>query len=376
MQPIYFDNAATTALDPRVLEKMKAHMDKEFGNPSSIYSIGRQARLDVEEARKSIAHSLSAKAAEVFFTSGGTESTNTALFGIVRDLGVKNIISSPIEHHASLHCLEALESYHGVQLHWVEHLPNGNVDLVHLEALLKAQNGNACVSLMSANNETGNLLDLERVSSLCTQHEVLFHSDMVQAVGHYKIDLSKINVDFASISGHKFHGPKGSGVLYIKSGNKIKPLIAGGSQERNQRAGTENVTGIIGIAAALELALESLEEDAQYIQSLKTYAIEKFTSDIDDVSFNGDMQGPSLYTVLSVSLPKNSKTEMLQMHLDMQGICVSGGSACSSGALGGSHVINHLRTDEQVPLRISFCKKNTQKELDVLLSTIKTFLQS
>src|SRR5215470_7192949 len=279
MERIYFDNAATTALDKEVLEAMLPYMTTHFGNPSSIYSYGRETRLAIETARKTVAKLLNVHPGEIFFTSGGTESNNTAIASAVHDLGCKHIISSPIEHHAVLHTVEHYAcgdvTYSHVQL-----LPNGHVNLDDLEQQLASHDERCLVTLMHANNEIGNLLDLHAVGNLCKKYNAIFHSDCVQTVGHYPLDLRKTPVHFISGSGHKFHGPKGVGILYVNDNVKINPFIFGGAQERNMRAGTENVYGIVGFAKALELAMNNLEQDRSYIQSLKTYMIEQLKKNL------------------------------------------------------------------------------------------------
>ncbi|HRO43767.1 MAG TPA: cysteine desulfurase family protein, partial [Flavipsychrobacter sp.] len=338
MRRIYFDNAATTALDPEVLEAMMPYLTEKFGNPSSIYSYGRETKMAIEGARKSVAKMLNCTPGEIFFTSGGTESSNTAIHASVNDLGCKHIITSPIEHHATLHTVENLQKRGLIKLSFVNLTPNGHVDLSHLEQLL-ATNEKTLVTLMHANNEIGNLLKIKAVSDLCEKNQAIFHSDMVQTIGHYPIDLKALNIHFVSAAGHKFHGPKGVGILYINQNIKINPLLCGGSQERNMRAGTENLYGIVGFAKALELAMQRFEQDSQHVTNLKNYMCQRLTSTFPGVVCNGDTNGNSLYTVLNISFPRTEKTEMLLFNLDMAGICVSGGSACSSGANAISHVI-------------------------------------
>lgn len=366
MNRIYFDNAATTALDSQVLEAMMPYMTTHFGNPSSIYSYGRETRLAIETARKSVASLLNAHPGEIFFTSGGTESNNTAILSAIRDLGCTHIITSPIEHHAVLHTVEHYDKLDLVTSSYVKILPSGHVDLESLEALLEEHREERClVSLMHANNEIGNLLPIVEVGEICKKYNAIFHSDCVQTVGHYPLDLRNTPVHFISGAGHKFHGPKGVGILYINDNVKIQPFIYGGGQERNMRAGTENLYGIIGFAKALELAMADYEKDSAYILELKQYMQQQLQQKIAGVGFNGDVAGQSLYTVLSVSFPKTEKTEMMLFNLDMKGICVSGGSACSSGADIGSHVIRAIHNDpNRVTVRFSYSKHNTKEEVD------------
>jgi cysteine desulfurase len=375
MNRIYFDNAATTALDKKVLDAMLPYMTDKFGNPSSIYSYGRESRLAIENARKSVAKLLNAHPGEIFFTSGGTESNNTAIGAAIRDLGCKHIISSPVEHHAVLHTVEHYDHEEMVTTSHVQLYSNGHVNLVDLEEQLSSHKERCLVSLMHANNEIGNLLDIDAVGELCKRYNAIFHSDCVQTVGHYQLDLRKTPVHFISGAGHKFHGPKGVGILYVNDNIKIKPFILGGGQERNMRAGTENLYGIIGFAKALELAMEGLEKDSAYIQSLKDYMISQLRENIPGVEFNGDYAGRCLYTVLSAAFPKTEKSEMILFSLDMNNICASGGSACSSGADVGSHVIRALNNNpNRVTVRFSFSKHNTREEVDAVIEKLKELI--
>lgn len=374
MQRIYLDNAATTPLDKDVLDAMLPYMTTHFGNPSSIYSYGRETRLAVENARKTVAKLLNAHPGEFFFTSGGTESNNMAILTAIRDLGCKHIITSPIEHHAVLHTVSHYATG-DITSSFVKLLPDGHIDLQDLESQLAQIPKKCLVTLMHANNEIGNLLSINAVSALCKKYNAVFHSDCVQTVGHYPIDLSRIQVDFISASGHKFHGPKGTGILYINNNVQVKPLIHGGGQERNMRAGTENVYGIVGFAKALELSMERYEKDSAYIKSLKDYLIEQLQKHIPNIKFNGDYSGSSLYTIVNVSFPATPKSEMLLFNLDINNICVSGGSACSSGANQGSHVINAISKDpDRVAIRFSFSKYNTKEEIDQVIEKIKELL--
>jgi cysteine desulfurase len=374
MNRIYFDNAATTALDKEVLEAMMPYMTTHFGNPSSIYSYGRESRLAIENARKTVARILNAHPGEIFFTSGGTESNNTAILSAIRDLGCKHIITSPIEHHAVLHTVEHYGG-DGITYSFVKILPDGKVDLADLEDQLAQQAERCLVTLMHANNEIGNILDIHAVGEMCKRYNAIFHSDCVQTVGHYPLDLRNTPVHFISGSGHKFHGPKGVGILYINDNVKIRPLIYGGGQERNMRSGTENLYGIVGFAKALELAMEHLEADSNHIRSIRNYMMEKLSSEIEGVHFNGDPMGSSLYTVLSAAFPKTEKSEMILFNLDINHICVSGGSACSSGADVGSHVIRAINNNpNRVTVRFSFNKHNTKEEVDIVVAKLKELL--
>jgi cysteine desulfurase len=375
MERIYFDNAATTSLDPAVLEAMMPYLTEKFGNPSSIYSYGRETRMAVEQARKSVAKNLGAKPSEIFFTSGGTESSNTILHAAIQDLGCKHIISSPIEHHATLHTVEHLAKLHNIKLSWVNILHNGHIDIDHLEQLLNVHQEKTIVSIMHANNEIGNMIDLYEVGALCKKNNAYFHSDTVQTVGHFSFNLKETPVDFITGAGHKFHGPKGVGILYINENIKINALVHGGAQERNMRAGTENLYGIVGFAKALELASASYEKDSAYMQSLKQYMHDQLVQNIPGVSFNGDPFGNSLYTLLSTNFPKTDKTDMLLFNLDIHHVCASGGSACSSGAQQGSHVIQALKKEgEFATVRFSFSKNNTRQEIDQVVKILTTLL--
>lgn len=375
MTRIYLDNAATTSLDPAVLESMMPYMTEKFGNPSSIYSYGRETRLAVEMARKSVARILNAHPAEIFFTSGGTESSNTAIFAAVRDLGCKRIITSPVEHHAVLHTVEYLAKKGEVELEYVKLTDNGHVDMADLEARLAAKDVKTLVTLMHANNEIGNMIDLPAVGELCRKYNAVFHSDTVQTVGHFPFDLKNTYVHFITGGGHKFHGPKGVGLLYVNENVKIHPFIHGGGQERNMRAGTENLYGIVGFAKALELATANYEHDSAYMQDLKKYMMGKLQETFPDVVFHGDPLGRSLYTVLNVGFPKTEKSEMLLFNLDINNICASGGSACSSGADAGSHVIRAIYNDpEKVAVRFSFSRHNTRGEIDQVVAKLRELI--
>lgn len=375
MQRIYFDNAATTQLDPQVLEAMMPYMTEKFGNPSSIYSYGRETRMAIETARKSVAKILNAHPAEIFFTSGGTESSNTAIQASIRDLGCRHIITSPIEHHAVSHTVEYLDNMDFVKVSYVKLLPNGHINLENLEELLAASEEKTLVTLMHANNEIGNLLDIQAVGELCRLYNAIFHSDTVQTVGHFPFNLRDTPVHFITGAAHKFHGPKGVGLLYINENIRIKPYLHGGSQERNMRAGTENIYGIVGFAKALELATENFESDSAHIGTLKYYMHEQLKKHIKGVGFNGDVLGNSLYTVLSASFPKTEKSEMILFNLDINNICASGGSACTSGAEQGSHVIRAINNNpNQVTVRFSFCKHNTKDEVDAVVEKLKTLV--
>ncbi len=372
---IYLDNAATTSLDKEVLDAMMPYLTEQFGNPSSIYSYGRETRLAIEQARKTVAKILHAHPAEIFFTSGGTESSNTAITAAVRDLGCKHIITSTIEHHATLHTVEHLDKIDAAKVSYVKLLPNGHADLEDLEKLLASTEHKTLVTLMHANNEIGNLLDINAVGELCKLYNAIFHSDTVQTVGHYPFNLRNTPIHFITGAGHKFHGPKGVGILYINENVRINPFLYGGGQERNMRAGTENLYGIVGFAKALEIATKNYEADSAYIGTLKYYMHDEFKRHIAGVSFNGDVLGESLYTVLNVSFPKTEKSEMLLFNLDINSICASGGSACTSGADAGSHVIRAINNNpNQIAVRFSFSKYNTKDEIDRVIAKLKELI--
>jgi cysteine desulfurase len=369
---VYLDNAATTPLDPEVFEAMKPFMLEDYGNPSSTHAHGRKVRAAIESSRKKVAELLNCTPGEVIFTSGGTEADNAILRSAVMTYGIQNIISSPIEHHAVTHTIEHLAKRGSIKVHMVNLDSKGHVDLGHLDDLLK-NHPSSLVSLMHANNEIGNLLDLQTVGELCTSHKAFLHSDTVQTVGHYKHDMKVLQVCGMTAGAHKFHGPKGVGFMYIRKDKKIHSFIHGGAQERNMRGGTENVYGIIGLAKALEIAYRDMAEHTRHIQALKTQMIERLKERIPGVLFNGDSANPekSLYTVLNVSLPESEENEMILFNLDLQGISASGGSACSSGATTGSHVLGALYPEsKRGAVRFSFSKYNTAEEIDFAVSKL------
>lgn len=369
---VYFDNAATTALDKEVIEVMVQMLNENFGNPSSIHAHGREMKTIVEKARRTVAKLLNASPSEIFFTSGGTEADNMAIVRAIEAYNITHAISSPIEHHAVLHTLEELEKAGKIHLDLLRVDEKGNVDLGQLEELL-SKNPKTFVSLMHANNELGNLTDIKKVSELCEQYNAIFHSDTVQTMGHYAHDLTDLKIDFITGAAHKFHGPKGVGFLYINARNKIKPLIYGGAQERNMRGGTENVYGIVGLAKALEIAYAEMEEHQTYIQSLKDYMKAELIKAVPDARFNGEVDSDkSLYTVLNVSLPCSNMGDMLLFNLDIKGVSASGGSACSSGSEIGSHVLQGIGADGSRPsVRFSFSKYNTKEEIDFVVGVVK-----
>jgi cysteine desulfurase len=374
--PIYLDNAATTPVDPLVWQEMQPYFEDFTANPSSIHSHGRKAKVVVEKARKTIASLLNAAPSEIFFTSGGTEADNTVIQSAVLHGGIKTIITSPLEHHAVLHTAEYWHQLGMVDLKFVQVNAMGDVDVAHLENLL-ASSPKALVSLMHGNNEIGNLLGLQAVGKLCEQYGALFHSDTVQTMGHFKHDTQVLPVHFLVGAGHKFHGPKGIGFLYAKSGAGFSPLMHGGAQERNQRGGTENVYGMVGIAKALSLAYEHMAEHEAHVKGIKSYFIDQLTTCFPGIEFNGRSGevDNSLYTVLNVRFPEISDGDMLLFKLDIEKISASGGSACSSGTSVGSHVLTALNPQAKgAAVRFSFSKNNTREEIDRVVDVLKTIM--
>lgn len=368
---VYLDNAATTKLDEEVLKSMMPVMLEDFGNPSSIHAFGRKSRSAIENARKTVAKLLNATPAEIFFTSGGTEADNMAICQSISTFGITHVISSEIEHHAVEHTIKVLEKEGKIKASWVKIDSKGNVDLQHLEELLK-NNPRSLVSLMHANNEIGTLLPLQEVGDLCKKYDALFHSDTVQTMGHYAMDLQKINVHFITCAAHKFHGPKGVGFLYINHQHKITPFIHGGAQERNMRGGTENVYGIVGLAKALQICYDEMEAHQEHIMGLKDYMKSELEKKIPGTEFNGETSHEkSLYTVLNCRFPLHPDAEMLLFNLDIAGIAASGGSACSSGSNQGSHVLRALGIDMERPsVRFSFSKYSTKEEIDFTVNKL------
>lgn len=371
---VYLDNAATTAMDDRVIEAMLPYMKMHYGNPSSVHSHGRQVRSAIEKARKKVAELLNASPSEIFFTSGGTEADNTAIVCGIETHGITHAITSPIEHHAVLHTLEESARKGKIQLSLLEVNDKGEINFDQLENLLR-NNPNSLVSLMHANNEIGNVNDINAIGDMCNAYGAFFHSDTVQTIGHFVHDLKTLAIDSLVAGGHKFHGPKGSGFLYVRKDKKIHPFILGGAQERNMRGGTENVIGIIGIAKALELAYEHMDEHKRHIESLKERFIGLLKENIPGVEFNGNSADmtKSLYTVLNVSLPPSEENSgMLLFNLDLNGISASGGSACSSGATVGSHVLRAMGHDpERESVRFSFSRFNTLDEVDYTVEKLR-----
>lgn len=382
MKKVYFDSAATTQLRDDVISCITEVLKTEYGNPSSTHSYGRSSKSLLENARKEIAKLLNVSASEIIFTSGGTEADNLILCSAVRDLGVKRIISSRIEHHAVLHTLEWLKKEYDIVLDFVKIDECGQVDYDHLKNLLADTSQKTLVSLMHVNNEIGSLLDLKKVAVLCKEHHALFHSDTVQSVGHYELDFKDIPIDFAAAAAHKFHGPKGAGFAFIRKNSGLRSLIHGGEQERGLRAGTEAVYAIAGMAEALKLSFHKLEKERAYITELKDYFKERLLTAIPGVKFNGscDDNARSTYTLLNVCLPISAEKAMLLLfQLDLKGIACSKGSACQSGSEGGSHVLNEILSEEDLSkpsIRFSFSSFNKKEEVDYVVEVLKEFIDS
>ncbi len=373
MKKIYLDNASTTAIRAEVVQEMTKVMLEDYGNPSSTHSFGRNAKNILELSRKSIAKQLNASAQEVIFTSGGTEANNWILRSAVKDLKVKRIISSKIEHHAVLLAITALQTEFSIQVDYVNVFPNGEIDLTHLSILL-SEEVKTLVSLMHINNEIGTVLDLERVGVICKQYNALFHSDTVQSMGKMKLDLQAVPLDFVLASAHKFHGPKGVGFIFVRKNSALQPLFYGGEQEKGLRAGTEAVHQIAGMAKALELSYANLDSEREHITAVKNYLIEQLEIHFPGFIINGNNNG--FYNIVNVVLPfSEEKTAMILFHLDMRGIAVSRGSACQSGSIRPSHVLAEILSDDLVrkpSLRISFSHYNTKEDIDGLIEALKT----
>jgi cysteine desulfurase len=380
MRQVYLDNAATTQMRPEVITRMTEVMTEVHGNPSSTHSYGRSAKSLIETARKNIAAQLNVTAAEIIFTSGGTEADNLAIHSCVRDLGVERIITTSIEHHAVIYIVDHCAEKYGTEVVHVKLKECGTPNYIDLEQLLSSSDKKTLVSLMHINNEIGNKLDMDRVGGLCKKYKALFHSDCVQSIGHYEIDFGKLPVDFTAVSAHKFHGPKGIGFAFIRKGTGLKPLILGGSQERGIRAGTESVHNIVGMDLAMQMAYDALEEDRAFVLDLKNYFKEQLEVHIPGVKFNGNCsdQENSTYTLLNVCLPcPADKAAMLLFTMDLKGIACSKGSACQSGSQKGSHVLTNVLTEEDLnkpSLRFSFSIYNTKDELDYVVGILREYI--
>ena len=381
MNSVYLDNAATTQIRDEVIDKMFQVSKNHYGNPSSTHSFGRSSRTLIESSRKKIAGHLNVSPSEIIFMSGGTEADNCILRSAVRDLGVKHLISSKIEHHAVTHTLDQLKVDYPIEISYVKLDNFGNIDYADLELILKSSQSKTLVSLMHINNEIGNILDMSLVSDLCKKYNSLFHSDTVQSVGHYKLDLSLLDIDFIVASAHKFHGPKGIGFAYIKNTNPIKPLIFGGSQEKGCRAGTESVHNIVGMSEALDISINKMENEVDHIKKIKSYFIDQLKNVIKGVEFNGlsSNLNDSTYTLVNVRFPiSKEKSALFLFQLDMKGIACSKGSACQSGADAGSHVLNNVLTVDQnkfVSLRFSFSIYNTIQEIDYVITELNELIK-
>jgi len=380
VKKVYFDSAATTNVSENVVKAMTECLTNDYGNPSSTHSFGRSAKSLIEQTRKNIAKQLKVSASEIIFTSGGTEADNFVLNSAVRDLGVKRIITSKIEHHAIGHSAEALKGCFETIVDYVKTDENGSVVLSSLEELLQEDKGKTLVSLMHVNNELGNILDIEKTSEICQKYNALFHSDTVQSIGHYDVDLSKVKVDFCAVSAHKFHGPKGVGFVFMRKNTGLNSLIFGGGQERGFRAGTESTHNIVGLDVAFKDVYENLEKDSVYVKGLKKYFIEEVTKAIPSIKFNGlsgDME-KSTYTLVNMLLPVTAQKALIVLfQLDLKGIACSKGSACQSGSSKGSHVLTEiLKGDDMMKpsLRFSFSKYNTKEEIDYVIDVLKEFV--
>ena len=373
MKRVFLDNASTTPMAPEIIEMMSEMMKTHFANPSSTHSFGRESKTIVENARKSIANLLNTSPGSIFFTSGGTEADNMAIKCGIDDHKITHAITSKLSHHAVLYPLEDLAAEGKIKLSYIDIDENGVVSLSHLKQLL-ANNPRTFVSIMHANNEIGTIQDIKAIGDICKEYNAIFHSDTVQTIAHFPFNMQELNIDFMAASAHKFHGPKGVGFVYISENIQIKPLLRGGGQERNMRAGTENIYGIAALSMAMEMAYEHLEEEVKYIKGLKSYMIEKFKTEMQDVQFYGkctDMEN-SLYTVLSVNFPETDIAEMLLFNLDIMGISCSGGSACASGGSKSSHVLTAILPESKRPgLRFSFSKYNTKEDIDFAISKLK-----
>ena len=370
---VYLDNAATTQIAPEVIDYMAELMKSDYANPSSIHHGGRKSRIIVENARKTVSNYLNTSPGNIFFTSGGTEADNMAIRRGILDNNISHAITSSISHKAVIYPLEELSDKKKIVLNYIKLDNNGKIDLIHLEDLLK-NNTRTFVSIMHANNEIGTIQPIIEIGDLCKKYNAIFHCDTVQTMAHYPIDLQKINVDFITGSAHKFHGPKGVGFIYISDNIDIEPFISGGSQERNMRAGTENVHAIAGLAKAMQLSYENMDNDKEYISKIKKYMIDQLMLNINDVQFIANCTDfdSSLFKILSVSFPKISESEMLLFNLDIKGILCSGGSACSSGNMSGSHVLDVVcKDDNRTGVRFSFSRYNTKEEIDYTIEKIK-----
>lgn len=370
---VYLDNAATTPMAPEVVEAMIPFMKEHFGNPSSSHAFGRKTKTAIENARRTIATSLHCLPSEIYFTSGGTEADNLAMHSAIHDLGCTDIVTSPLEHSAVIKTAQILSDKGLIKLHLLTPDKKGNLSASELEDIL-SKSGKAFVTLMHGNNEIANLLPLNEFGEVCHKYGAIFHSDTVQTMGHYAFNLKETPIHFINAAAHKFHGPKGVGFIYINKTLKINPIVTGGGQERGLRGGTENIYGIVGLAKAIELAYSELEEHQHHIKRLKKYMIDRLKSEVAGIQFNGDSESmESLYTVLNVTFPATANSDMMLFLLDLEGVACSGGSACSSGATKGSHVLEAIDAIQpgRASLRFSFSRYNTQDQIDFAIDKIK-----
>lgn len=372
---IYLDNSATTKLDDRVLDAMMPYLRDSYGNPSSLYSIGRESKKAIEDSREKVALILNCEPDEIYFTSCGSESDNTAIKGIAKankEKG-KHIITSKIEHLAVLDTCKELEE-EGYEITYLNVNKYGQVDLDELRKAIRKDT--VLISIMYANNEIGTIENISEIGKIAKENNVVFHTDAVQAIGTVKIDVKAQNIDSLSLSAHKFYGPKGIGVLYVNKDVTFRKFISGGHQEKNKRAGTENVAEIVGLAKALELANENIDEHQKIISNMRDYLEDRVTKEISDIKINGDIKN---------RLPGNSNISFkgingqdLLLSLDMVGICVSSGSACTSGSISASHVLTAIGLDSETAkssIRISIGKNNSKNDIDYLVDNLKEIVK-
>lgn len=372
---VYLDHAATTPVDPRVLDVMLPYFNDRYGNASSIHHMGRNANVAVEESRKKIADLLGAETKEIVFTSGGTESDNTAIKGVLRLTGKQHAVTSKAEHHAVLHTVEHLRC-DGLKVTLLDVDEKGRVSSAELEKAITDETG--IVSIMHVNNEIGCINPIHELAQVCHEKDIPFHSDTVQSIGKLPVNVHELDVDFLSISAHKIYGPKGIGALYVRNGVDWFPFMEGGSQERRRRGGTLNVPGIVGLAKALELTISEYEQNRRHIERLQHRLYQGLTDRFDDlVKFNSDPDN-GMYNIVNVSFkPVDGHAfdgEMLLLNLDIEGICCSNGSACTSGAVEPSHVLMATGTDPdtaKATLRFSIGKDNTDEDIDFTLDKLE-----
>lgn len=367
---VYADNAATTRVAPEVLDAMLPYLKEEYGNPSTLYKLGRDAKVAIEKAREQVAQVIGAKAEEIFFTGSGTEADNMALKGVLygpAGKGKKHLITTKIEHHAILHTAQALEK-EGFRVTFLNVDKNGRVDLEELKEAIGPDT--ALVSIMAANNEVGTIQPVKEIGEICREKGVLFHTDAVQAFGHMPLDVNEMNIDLLSLSAHKINGPKGTGALYIRRGLGLRPVIEGGGQERNRRSGTENVAGIVGLGRAAQLAMETMEEESARLKAL-AQKLTKGVLQIPETILTGDpenrLPGACSFAISAI------EGESMVLYLDMEGICTSTGSACSTGSLDPSHVLMAIGLSHEVShgsLRVTLGRFNTEEEVDYIIETL------